>query len=344
MSDWQNKVKAHVYWSKQWTSDFDAALEVLPESELCPHELYRLLCKNQDPTKIYAIIENESNEPIAVICLRKRINLDDWVTLTHYSIPGMLFPVRDNYINICLSVLDRNIRLAWWRMGKFSGHINNIKSLEVKPTYEIDLTGDYEKYLRALGNLNTVKQARKRCQNFEIGINAHGMTEWVIRNWDRKWRENPCLQRPDLRDKLIVTEYLQRLGKSLTFTLMDSGRPICGHTFLVHRNQLVWQYVYRESQYDKFGIGTYLMDYAAKWALGKGFSGIDLGGDYPESKRRWGPIKDSKTSIHICPNNLYKYLCLKHRTKEILAYIRAKGVRQSFLTAKTRVIDKFKML
>jgi len=320
-------------WFTRWNAELDAALDVLPESECCSRELYRLVCTNQDPLKTFAVVE-ESEEPIGVVCLRRRETLHDWVPVTHYSIPGMIFPTKEGSLGKVLSVLHRNVRLAWWRMGESSSDIVGVISREVVPTYGIDLTGDYEKYWREYSHLNTVKRDRGHCKDFEVRISGEGMTEWVIRSWERKWRETPTAPRADLQDKISIAEHLERQAKNFTFTLHDSGRPMGGHTFLVHEKFLVWQYTYRDPQYDKLGVGTYLMDVAIKWAIESGFTGIDLGGDHAEHKKRWGPIVGHKTSMHICP----RYLRVMRRGQEILGHVRANGLRQSLKTAMSRIL------
>lgn len=76
------------------------------------------------------------------------------------------------------------------------------------------------------------------------------------------------------------------------------------------------------------------MDFAVKWAVESGFTEIDLGGDHLEHKKRWGPIKGSKTSLHLCPG----HLVLMNRTKEIMNYVREKGIRQSTVTTIARIM------
>ncbi len=318
-------------WFTSWNPKLDAALNVLPESECCPRELYRLLCAKHEPRKIFAIVEAENQEPIGLISLRRREALSDWVPVTHYSVPGMIFPIRDGFLSTVLSVLSRNVWLACWRMGDSIADIDSVVSREVVPTYGIDLTGDYEKYWRKYSHLTAVKRERSRCKDFEVRIGDEGMTAWVITSWERKWREEAATQRPDLTDKILIAEYLERQGKNFTFTLHDNGKPMGGHTFLLHDKSLVWQYTYRDRQYDELGVGTYLMDRAIKWAIESGFRAIDLGGDHPEHKKRWGPITSTKTSIHICP----KYLRAMHRGQHILDSVRARGreVVSSLLTS-----------
>ena len=332
------RLRVRPRWFRSWNSELDLALNALPEAECCSRELFRILCTNQDTYKTFAIVEDETEEPIGVVCLRRREAFNDWVPLTHYSIPGMIFPTKEGSLGKVLSVLNRNVSIAWWRMGEFSADIDGVRSLEVTPTYEIDLTGDHEKYWRKYSHLTAVKRERNRCKDYEVRMGGEGMTEWLITSSERKWREMPTVQRPDLHDKLIIAEYLERQGKNFTFTLHDNGKPMGGHTFLVHDKSLVWQYTYRDSQYNELGVGTYLMDIAVKWAIESGFNAIDLGGDHSEHKRRWGPIKGSKTSIHICP----KYLVVMHRGQEILGYVRAKGITQSLKTAMSRIVEKCK--
>ena len=89
--------ETRIRWFGAWNSELNSALVVLSEPECCPHELYKLLCEKKDSLeKRFAIITDErSREPIAVVCLRKRKILNDLVPLIHYTIPGMIFPVRD---------------------------------------------------------------------------------------------------------------------------------------------------------------------------------------------------------------------------------------------------------
>lgn len=318
--------------------ELDAALNALPESECCSRELYRLICADQDPLKTFAVVEDKSDGPIGVVGLRRRKALKDWVPLTHHSIPGMLFPAKEGAIGKVLSVLNRNVWLDWWRMGDFAEDIDSVRSVEVSPTYEIDCSGSSEEYWHKSHHLRPIKRARKRCEGLEVRINAEHMTEWVTSKWERKWRDVPEVQRPDLKDKILIADYLQRQGKYFTFTLHDNGKPTAGHTFLLHEKSLVWQYTYRDPEYDEFGPGTYLMDTATKWASESGFKAINLGGGHAEHKNKWGPARGTRTSVYMCP----RYLVAVHRGQEIFRNVRARGIRESFKLAATRAIGKLK--
>lgn len=326
--------RVHARWSRTWNSELDTALDALPESECCSRELYRLLCTNRDPHKLFAVMEDRSKGPVGVVCLRRREALNDWVPVTHHSIPGMLFPVKEGFLGDVLSVLNRNVWLDWWRMGDFSEDLVAVRNVEVSPTYEIDCSGNHEEYWQKSHHIRPVKRARKRCEGLEAKINGEQMTEWVISKWERKWRQVPTVQRPDLEDKMLIANYLLRRGKYFTFTLHADGRPAAGHTFLAHEKSLVWQYTYRDPEYDELGAGTYLMDAATKWAIKSGFDAINLGGGHSEHKNKWGPPKGTRTSIYLCPT----YLFMMHRGEEILRGVRERGMRQSLKLAVTKAI------
>jgi len=313
---------------KSWHPELDRALTVMPEYECCPHDLYRKLAQHADgSTKDCAIVEDERGDPLGVLCLRKREALGDWVPLTHYIVPGLVFPLRNGSLAAVLSALDRNVRVVCWRMDDFNEDVVGLRAREYKPTFEIDLTGDYEKHWKKHSHLTEIKKQRERCKDFDVRMNGEGMAEWVIRKSEAKWREWPERPRPDLEDKVVAACYLEERQRSVTFTLHDRtiDQPVAGSTFIVHAESLVWQYTYREPHYEQFGMGTYIIDAAIKWALRSGIKAIDLGGDHPEHKKRWGPAKHNKISMHVCPN----YLMLVNRGKEVVQNVRSYGMKRT---------------
>jgi len=326
-----------IRWFKNWNGHLDRALSVLPETECCPHDLYRRLALNSSSSrKDFAVVEDEHGDPLGVVCLRRREALGDWAPLTHYTLPGLVFPVREGCLARVLSVLNRNVRLVCWRMGEFTDEVGGLRTREVKPTFSVDLKSDFQRFWHKQGHLKEVKKQRERCRDFSIAVNRDGMAEWVVRNWELKWREQPDVERIDLEDKLLAIDYLHRLEKNVTFTLHEPTHdtPIVGFTFILQGRTLVGQYTYRAPGYEKLGIGTYVLDFAINWALEHGLEEVDLGGDYPEHKKRWGPPTGSKTSMHVCP----PYQVVVDRSREAVRFVRRHGLRRSWLAGAAKFV------
>ena len=96
-----------------WEARLDAVLRVLPESETCPHDLFRLLLQNPSAVPKRIVLVSERGEPVALVGLRYRLGY--WEPVTQWLVPGMVFPVRAGYLARALAAVAPILHVAWWR-------------------------------------------------------------------------------------------------------------------------------------------------------------------------------------------------------------------------------------
>jgi hypothetical protein len=290
-----------VTWFEKWHPALDDALQSIPEMEACPHELFRLLVEVHGANQKRVALVTKKEEPVAVVGLRKigrhRHELVTWVI-----VPDSVFPAKPGFLMPALEVLGTEVVVGWRRMETPPPPSPLIRELEVLPVYQMNFSDNFEEYWRtsASGHWNTIKKCRKRCQDFTFEVNSPGAAEWVIRNWGRAWNMDPIL----IEDSVMIAEFSYKQGNFYTFQLLDQQIPVAGHTFMPHRNGFVWVHTYRDTSYDKFGVGTRLMDLTFSWAAEANFETIDLGGRH-DYKARWAPPNGEVSIFTICPEPLY---------------------------------------
>ena len=291
----------------------------MPEMDGCSHELYQMLASNPGPGIKRIALVTKADIPVAVVALRKRV--EDWVPVTRYIIPGSLFPVREGYLPAVAAVLGVNLSLALWRHPGPLPDFENVRAIESIPTYKMRCGDDMEGFWRRRGHLNEIKRHRKRCEGFQIKVNHPGSLEWVITKWDEKWHAPGSSGQADLHDRLLAAEYLEKHNRNITVVILDGDRRIAGSTMVVHGNELVAQYSYRESDYDWHGLGTPLTEFSFRWATECGYDKLDLGGAYADYKRRWAPQDGEKWHIQICPELCYRMRQLKEFAGNVVSRV-----------------------
>jgi len=284
-----------------WQSELDEALQCLPETDIFPHELFRTLMKMSEPNKRKIILVTERGCPVAVAGLRNRWGY--WEPVTQWIVPGVLFPVRDGYLARVLPALGLEMHIAWWRWQEPPPQIKCLRNAISEPTFGISLTEDFEQYWRKTSHLRNVRTYRNRCKDFELKVNSPGGVEWTIRNWEMKWRSQGIAEKPDLAERLLVADYLQKKRFYYSLVLFDRDEPIAGGTLISHRNQVVAQCSYSNPKYDWHGVMTRHIDLTFVWAKDMGFDRIDLGGSH-DYKQKWAPQNGEKWKFDICPENI----------------------------------------
>jgi GNAT superfamily N-acetyltransferase len=312
-----------VVWFDGWHPVLEEALRELPEMETCPHELFHLLIQNPGSLRKRSALVTERGTPVAVIGLRQ-IGRFSWEPVTQWIVPGSPFPARPGYIMASLEALETDVWVAWWRMGDLPQQGSMTRFLESAPTYRIHLSADYEQYWRQNGNFKNIRNVRNRCRDFTLAINSTGAAEWVIKNWDSKWRSNQVNNNPTLSDRILAVNYLENLGKHYTLLLLDQDKPIGGTTNTVHCHDLVAGVLYRNPEYDRQGVGTYLLDLVVSFAAEKGFATMDLGGGH-NYKQKWAPPEGMRWQLNICPEHIF-------RTKQIINWV--SGIRKQLIGGK----------
>ena len=297
----RNVKDLRVEWFRGWDDGLDDVLHGLPEAPGCPHSLLRLLIQNELPEpKLVAVVSTMSDEPIALIPLRTVGETAE--IATNWIVTAPPFPAEPGWHLPALRVLGREILVAWWPCEENAFAEANVKDLTRIATRRVDLSTDFEAYWRKTRVLRTVRQARKRCAELRFEVDAPGAAEWIIRNWEHRWREQPTSELPALHDHLVVAEHLGPLGRHHSFTLHDGAELVGGLTTLVAERSLFGLHSFRRPEYDTFGIGDRLFDLHFHWAAEHRYEFLDIGGtDYGEYKKRWAPEGGWKVSFSVGP-------------------------------------------
>lgn len=287
-----------VTWFRSWHTVLDEALRSLPETQLRPHDLLRELASTDVGVPKRTALVAHQGSPVAVVPLRRTGH--SWEPVTAWSVPGEPFPTRLVDVVTVAQALRRSVYLPWWRMGDPPAVPSHVGWVDVQPTYEIDLTGDWEQHWRAGRHWKHVRQSRSRCARYGTVVNHPAAVEWVLTGSERLWRPVPSQVDPALADRLRSTQYLDSKGYVLSVCLLDEGWPIAGSVSLVEGDNLVAFVVYRDRRYDRDSVGVRLADLRLQIAAERGLRTMDLGGGY-EYKRRWGPQKGVRADVLMAP-------------------------------------------
>ena len=286
----------------KWQKEIDDALTNLPETDILSHELFRAMMELSPRDKQKLLLVTERGEPVAVAGLRNRWG--NWEPVAQWIIPGVMFPVKNDYIFRVLPALGLELNVAWWRWGVPPPDSEYIVNSQLEPTYGAHLTDDFESYWRKKDNFKGVlRQCRKRCQEFEFKVNLPGVFESILNNWAIKWCPEEFLERPDLAERLLVSQYLQKKGLYYTLSLHDRDILLAGLTFIKHGDVAVSHINYRNPDFDWHGVMNRLWDLSFYWAKEFGFERIDLGGSF-EYKKNWAPQNGNKWTFTIFPENI----------------------------------------
>lgn len=291
----------HVRYFDGWHPLLDEALSVLPEMEICPHELFRLLVRNPSPSRKRVALITERGEPVAVAGIRKK--LTHWEPVTTWILPGVLFPMRSEAVGRILPALGVNLHVAWWRWDDPPPLTKWTKDITKTPRYGFRCSDDFEAYWRENGHYKNIRLRRNRCREMSFKIDLKGMTEWTIKQWGEKWSSGRYGEIDDIADRILAALYLQERGAYHTLTLFDGDNPVASVTALTHRNDAVAQYNYRDSRYDWHSPMTRLLELFFYWSRDMGFQRVDIGGK-EEYKRHWAPPYGERWEFRIYPEHL----------------------------------------
>jgi len=306
-----------VQWFSGWNSRLDEALFSLPESEECPRELYRLLAQNKiGLTKKIALITGPDT-PVAVIALRRQGH--HWLPMTQWMLPGGLFPCRDGYQIQAIAALGIDIEVGWWRMDAPPPDHPYIRRIEQIPTYRMPCSVNPEEFWMKSGRIREITATRKKCAGLTMEVDPPGGFEWIIRNWAEKWTSPYDEYTAYVEDRLITARYLASKNKFHTLVLMDNGTPVSGETLIVHRNDLVLAYNFREPAYDAKRVGTRILDLAFQWAAASRYDSIDLGGGKYGYKKDWAPQDGIRWKFYMSPPGMFFFKKVIHAVKHFVS-------------------------
>ncbi len=293
-------LRLSVRWFNGWDPALDEALRLLPEHDCCPHELYGLLVRNPGSARKRTALVTERGVPVAVAGLRQ-IGRSQWEPVTQWLVPGIVFPARPGYLMPALRALRSDISVAWWRMNDTPPVVRGMSNLESTPVHRWSFSEDFEGYWRKMKHFKTVQNKRNRCRDFAVAVNPPGSARWVIENWSARWNDQAVsTSDPSLADRILLAEYLEGCGKHYTLVLLDGTKPIAGATNTVHGSDLVAGVIYREPEYDRYGVGDRIIDSVFSFAAEHGFAMLDIGGGH-EYKKHWAPQDGERWSFTICP-------------------------------------------
>lgn len=304
-----------ITWFERWHPALDEALEQLPQLDACPHELFRLLMQNPVCTRKRTALVTERGVPVAVVGLRQRGGYS-WDLVTQWIVPGGLFPAKPEYIVPALTALQVDVWVAWWRMERPPLSSPLIRYSECTPTYRMRCSEDYENYWRQSSHFKTVRQNRNRCQKFSFVVNPPDGAEWTISRWKEKWYDNPSLTDASLSDRIVAAKYLEKRGKYFSLLMFDQDTPIGGATLSVHKNDLLAGVLYRDPQYESYGVGVRLIDLCFAFAAESSFETLDIGG-LEGYKKYWAPQEGERWWFNICPELLYRAKQLSNGARQV---------------------------
>jgi hypothetical protein len=277
-----------------WGPELDAALETLPQAPNCPGDLLRLLCEPRQDTPKRIVLLTERGAPVAVVPLR--FTAWGWEPVTTWIVPGPPFPVRDGDLVRALRAVGLPMKIAWWRCPAPIPEGRGIACVKATPTHQIALGSDFEQYWRSMGRLKDIKQARKRCNQFQLSVDPPDGAGWTIRNAGVKWHIPGGIT----EDLVTAAEWLEACGGHHTLLLCEGDRPVAGMSCHVDQGDLVGHTTFRDPNANWFCAGVFLMDRLTVWAAQRGFARLDLGGGF-EYKARWAPEAGTNYTLQVTP-------------------------------------------
>jgi hypothetical protein len=292
-----------VRWFDDWHPLLDEALASLPETDSCPHELFRLLVQNRTAAAKRVALVTTHDGPVALVGLRRQ-GPYAWAPVTQWLVPGAVCPAKPEYLVPALAALGVELSIVWWRMERMPPEGSELRRLESVPTHRMRCSSDYERYWRTTRHFKTVANVRNRCRNLVLVVNVPGSAEWTIRNWDAKWRGKSATVHPSLDDRLLAATYFEQRGMLYTLSLLDRGELVAGNMMMAHGRDLVGLVNYRRSEYNRYGVGDRLIDLAFSFAVERGFEVLDIGGGH-DYKRHWAPEDGAYWQFRICPQPLW---------------------------------------
>jgi len=186
--------------------------------------------------------------------------------------------------------------VAWWRCADEPPRSRRVVPGNPEPTYGLPCDADVEAVWRQTGLLPNIRNARRRCEHFRVAVDGHGDVEWTIRSWGRTWQ----VPADRVEDMLLSAGALLRRGRYHSLVVYDGDHPIGGITQIDDGGELVGQAMYRDRAYDRYSLGTFMLDRHVAWAMASRFKGVDLGGSVPY-KERWAPASGRKFTLSVTP-------------------------------------------
>jgi hypothetical protein len=286
---------------RSWTTAADEALDRLPAHPVWPAGLYRNLARiPRDSRDSYRIVIGfEKGHPVGLIAFHREDRV--FVPVTHWVLPGIVGFGAPGVQEQMLRRLPFRSIVAWWRMDpEFILAGRSIRRVSNQPTFGVSLSSDFEAFWKKTGCLRTIRRAERNSEGFAFQVNAPGALEWIVKNSERKWREDAEVESPRITNCLMATACAERIGKHFSLTLSDHETFIAGQSVFVHGHDIICGPTYRDPRYDHAAPGHAILAKTFYWGRDRGYAALDLGGGF-DYKQRWVPIRGSKSTIHISP-------------------------------------------
>ncbi len=266
--------------------------------EWLPYDLFRAVFENRSQgCKTIALLWR-GGAPWAFVPLRRAGRY--WEPLFVGVIPETVpFPCNGRRDG-ALAALRLNIGV--WQDLEPPVGLENRRWLSRFTSYELDLRDDPEPYWRARDLWKTIRQSLRRGAGLELVTNDGDGCEWTINRWrDRFSRVNPGGTVTKWADRAVVARWsLANDWQMRSWHLRDGSRWVGGLTGFVLGERLVFGTIYRDPEYDWFGVGHRLFYEALVWGRREGIPMASLGTTFPY-KRRWAPGCGSQWSYVVAP-------------------------------------------
>lgn len=288
---------ATVSWHPRWDPEVSAFHRHLGgEAWLAEEVLRRLIDDQTVHTKRVALLRLDG-APWAVVPLR--FSGREWQPLLRgvaEPFPHFLATARreDVYAALNRGVLVRNSTenpTRWRNRRWFTADI----------CYDLHLDEPPERYWRQTGRWKSVVQARKRTAGFSLVRDDPGGAAWVVDSWREQWnRGGPADGTAKWRDRKVFDEWGLDTGAVRSWTLIDGNRRVGGCIGVVNQGEMVFQTVYRDREYDRYGIGNRLFAEAVLSAYDEGMRLVSFGPGF-RYKRWWARPSGVSYTCTVAP-------------------------------------------
>lgn len=296
----RRRLRAH--WFDKWHDSLDDALKLLPETETCPHDLFRLLVDNPSPARKRVALITEGDAPLAVIGLRRR-NFH-WDLISEGILPAGMPPCLPGREVDALSALGLFIWVNEWERPVPESRF--VRFVQHEQIFRVSTRVDLDSYWDAHGNLKAVRKARKRCERLgevTLEVDEPGAADWTIGQWESAWADHPWAETVAAPDIRAAANFLAARGKHHSFRLLINGRPVAGLNTIVRGTSLVMGNSGRDAEFDRAGTGVHLDELFYRWSAESPYETVDLGGGF-DYKTRWSDPDGLRARFSIAPAHL----------------------------------------
>jgi len=290
------------HWFDRWGRALDDALCVLPESETCSHDLFRLLVNTPSPAQKRVALVTDGDDPVAVIALRRR-NLH-WDLITEGVVPAALPPCLPGREIEALSALGLFVWVNEWETPVPAS--KRVHFLQYEEVYRVSTRIDFDAFWRERHHARDLRKARNRCARLgevSLEVDEPGAAAWTIDRWEETWADHSWAETVAAPDIRVAANYLTSRGTYHAFRLLIDGRPVAGVNTFVRGTTLVIANSGRTRQFDKAGTGVRRDELFYRWCAQSQYERVDLGGGFAY-KARWAETDGWRARFSVAPRHL----------------------------------------